>query len=275
MASRVDPHSCHRNQLLARTRLTAPRSLRTLRLRRMLASIRLTDSFGRARLPRPRARRGSSRRAPGWVELPGALARKPPNAGREWPWQWVFPATRIYTERDTGQRRRHHLHESVLQHAVRRAVLESGIAKRATCHTFRYSFATHLLEDGNDIRTVQELLGHKDVVTTMLYSRPEPRPRRRAVARRLPSPALTVSVSHSALAASTRAALSPISRARVQRPRFWRTRLIPKTRALVAARSASLDLGKPAPLRRAVLRGSAEYTLGSKARCDTASQPSS
>ncbi len=106
----------------------------------------------------------------GWVELPGTLARKLPNAGREWPWQWVFPATRIYTERETGQRRRHHLHETVLQHAVRRAVLESGIAKRATCHTFRHSFATHLLEDGSDIRTVQELLGHKDVATTMIYT---------------------------------------------------------------------------------------------------------
>ncbi|MFM7280913.1 MAG: integron integrase [Planctomycetia bacterium] len=106
----------------------------------------------------------------GWVELPGALARKLPNAGREWPWQWVFPATRLYTERETGQRRRHHLHETVLQHAVRRAVLESGIAKRATCHTFRHSFATHLLEDGSDIRTVQELLGHKDVATTMIYT---------------------------------------------------------------------------------------------------------
>ncbi len=135
----------------------------------MLASICITDSLGRNRSPRPHAHRGSFRRAHGRVELPEALARKLPNAGRERPSQWVFPATRIHTERETGQRRRH-LQETVLQHAVRRAVLESGIAKRATRHTFRHSFATHLLEDGSDIRTVQELLGHKDVATTTIYT---------------------------------------------------------------------------------------------------------
>jgi len=106
----------------------------------------------------------------GYVELPHALASKYPNAAREWIWQWVFPATRTYYARDAGQNRRHHLHQSAVQRSIREARLRSGIPKNLSSHTFRHSFATHMLEDGYDIRTIQELLGHKSVATTMIYT---------------------------------------------------------------------------------------------------------
>jgi integron integrase len=108
----------------------------------------------------------------GWghVQMPYALDRKYPNAPKDWRWQWVFPQENRWINPQTKEQGRHHVHESIVQRSVKEAVAKAGIVKHVSCHTFRHSFATHLLGEGYDIRTIQELMGHKDVSTTMIYT---------------------------------------------------------------------------------------------------------
>jgi integron integrase len=124
----------------------------------------------RKHLERARAQHESDLAAgAGWVAVPPAFGA-PDFAPRAWAWQWVFPATRLHVDRASGNRGRRHMHQTVLQSAVRDAVLATGMTKRASCHTLRHSFAAHLLQDGRDIRAIQDLLGHKALGTTMVYA---------------------------------------------------------------------------------------------------------
>jgi integron integrase len=137
--------------------------------RTMLPATVRADLSDHLRLVRLQHERDLSRGF-GSVWLPEALERKFPNAAREWPWQWVFPSAVLSVDPRTGTKRRQHAHEGSVSRAITQAVRRAGLTKHATSHSFRHSFATHLLEAGHDIRTVQELLGHTDVSTTMIYT---------------------------------------------------------------------------------------------------------
>jgi integron integrase len=117
-----------------------------------------------------RLRSRDAMRGHGFSQVPGAFAKKAPLSMMDWRWMWLFPAVRLYADPATGRLVRHHLHRTVVQREIKQAAERAGIPKRVTCHTLRHSFATHLLEGGYDIRTVQELMGHRDVSTTMLYT---------------------------------------------------------------------------------------------------------
>ena len=130
----------------------------------------LRDPLGQLLHRRRRQHAAEVEAGRGRVMLPGAFARKHPAAEQAWVWQWVFAAKSDFRDRESGRFYRHHIHETVIQRAVREAVIRAGVERRATCHTLRHSFATHLLQDGTDIRTVQDLLGHNDVKTTMIYT---------------------------------------------------------------------------------------------------------